>query len=299
MLTAVGLNTLYDAMNLMKIADIAGAMTGEALHAIRKAYDPKTHLLRGHNGQIEVAANMRDLLEGSGNALWTNPNKVQDPYSQRCLPQIHGASRDAINYVCSVVEKEINAVTDNPIVFPDDDEVISGGNFHGQPMALAFDFLGIALAELANVSERRQDRMVNPAMSEGLPGFLVKNGGLNNGYMIAQYASASMVSENKIYAHPSCVDSIPTSANQEDHVSMGSNSATKLVRIVDNVETVLAIELFNAAQALEFRRPAKSSPLLERIFADYRRVVPFVQTDTYMSPLIAKSVEFIKNESYL
>ena len=198
---------LYDAMNLMKIADIAGAMTGEAMHVLKKAYDPKTHLLRGHQGQIEVAANMRDLLEGSDNARSRSTQKVQDPYSQRCLPQIHGASRDAIKYVESVVAKEINAVTDNPIIFPDEDDVISGGNFHGQPMALAFDFLGIALAELANVSERRQDRMVNPAMSEGLPGFLVKNGGLNNGYMIAQYASASMVSENKIYAHPSCVDS--------------------------------------------------------------------------------------------
>lgn len=167
MLTAVGLNTLYDAMNLMKIADIAGALTGEALHAIAKAYDPKTHLLRGHQGQMDAAENMRTLLEGSKNALPLHDTKVQDPYSQRCLPQIHGASRDAIAYVYGAVSREINAVTDNPIVFPDEDEVISGGNFHGQPMALAFDFLKIAISELANVAERRTERLVNPAMSEG------------------------------------------------------------------------------------------------------------------------------------
>ena len=305
MLTAVGLNTLYDAMNLMKIADIAGAMTGEAMHVLKKAYDPKTHLLRGHQGQIEVAANMRDLLEGSDNARSRSTQKVQDPYSQRCLPQIHGASRDAINYVCSVVEKEINAVTDNPIVFPDDDEVISGGNFHGQPMALAFDFLGIALAELANVSERRQDRMVNPAMSEGLPGFLVKNGGLNNGYMIAQYASASMVSENKIYAHPSCVDSIPTSANQEDHVSMGATSARTAAMILDNAQKVIGIELSTAAQAIWLRNEldheciANLGKGTKAAYDFIRETIPPVEEDIIMHDQLVKFDEMVKDNSIL
>ena len=254
MLTAVGLNTLFDAINLVKTADIAGALTGEALHAIVKAYDPKTHELRGHQGQMDAAENMRNLLSGSQNALPLHPTKVQDPYSQRCLPQIHGASRDAIEYVRQAVTREINAVTDNPIVFPDHDEVISGGNFHGQPMALAFDFLKIAVSELANVSERRTERLVNGALSEGLPTFLVKDGGLNNGFMIAQYAAASMVSENKVYDHPACVDSIPTSANQEDHVSMGATSARTAAMVLDNAQKVIGIELAAAAQAIWLRQ---------------------------------------------
>lgn len=307
MLTAVGLNTLYDAMNLMKIADIAGALTGEALHAITKAYDPKTHLLRGHQGQIDVAANMRDLLEGSKNALplQLEIGKVQDPYSQRCLPQIHGASRDAINYVYGVVSREINAVTDNPIVLPDEDEVISGGNFHGQPMALAFDFLKIAISELANVSERRQERLVNPALSEGLPGFLVKNGGLNNGYMIAQYASASMVSENKVYDHPACVDSIPTSANQEDHVSMGSTSARTAAMVLDNSQKVLGIELSTAAQAVWLRQELGEngienlSPAMKAAYEHIRTVVDPVEEDCIMLDHLAACDEMVKNNSIL
>ena len=280
MLTAVGLNTLYDAMHLMKIADIAAALTGEALHAIAKAYDPKTHLLRGHQGQMDVAENMRNLLAGSGNALPLHPTKVQDPYSQRCMPQIHGASRDAIMYVYEAVSREINAVTDNPIVFPDDDEVISGGNFHGQPMALAFDFLKIAISELANVAERRTERLVNPALSEGLPAFLVKDGGLNNGFMIAQYASASMVSENKVWAHPASVDSIPSSANQEDHVSMGTTAARKLKVIVGNLYSVLSFELMSAVQGIELRGEQEAlSPVHEALFQLVRRDVPFMAED--------------------
>lgn len=307
MLTAVGLNTLYDAMNLMKIADIAGALTGEALHAITKAYDPKTHILRGHPGQIDVAANMMDLLEGSKNALplQLEIGKVQDPYSQRCLPQIHGASRDAINYAYDVVSREINAVTDNPIVFADDDEVISGGNFHGQPMALAFDFLKIAISELANVSERRQERLVNPALSEGLPGFLVKNGGLNNGYMIAQYASASMVSENKVYDHPACVDSIPTSANQEDHVSMGSTSARTAAMVLDNAQKVIGIELSTAAQAVWLRQELGEhgienlSPAMRAAYDHIRTVVAPVEEDCIMLDHLAACDEMVKNNSIL
>lgn len=305
MLTAVGLNTLYDAMNLVKIADIAGAMTGEALHAIKKAYDPKTHLLRGHKGQMDCADNMLTLLEGSGNADWLQPGKVQEPYSQRCLPQIHGASRDAIEYVYGVVSREINAVTDNPIVFPDEDEVISGGNFHGQPMALAFDFLKIAISELANVSERRQERMVNPALSEGLPAFLVKNGGLNSGFMIAQYASASMVSENKVYDHPACVDSIPTSANQEDHVSMGSTSARTAALVLDNAQKVIGIELATAAQAIWLRQELgdncidKLAPATRAAYDHIRKVVDPVENDIIMHDHLVKFDEMIKDNSVL
>ena len=305
MLTAVGLNTLYDAMNLMKIADIAGAMTGEALHAIAKAYDPKTHALRGHKGQMDVAENMRNLLAGSKNALPLHPTKVQDPYSQRCLPQIHGASRDAINYVYEAVSREINAVTDNPIVFPDDDEVISGGNFHGQPMALAFDFLKIAISELANVSERRQERLVNPALSEGLPAVLVKNGGLNSGYMIAQYASASMVSENKVYDHPACVDSIPTSANQEDHVSMGSTSARTAAMVLDNAQKVIGIELSTAAQAIWLRQEMGEhgidnlAPATRAAYDFIRQTVPPVEEDIIMHDQLQKFDEMVKDNSIL
>lgn len=253
MMTAVGLNVLWDAITLLKTADIACAMTGEALKAIRKAYDPKVHQIRGQVGQMTEAENLRNLLDGSENALWLHDDKVQDPYSQRCAPQIHGASRDAVEYVRTIVEREINAVTDNPLVFADEDEVISGGNFHGQPMALAFDFLKIAISELANVSERRLERMVNPACSEGLPAFLTKHGGVNSGYMIAQYAAASMVSENKVYDHPACVDSIPTSANQEDHVSMGTTSARTAALVLDDAQKVIGIELSAATQAIWLR----------------------------------------------
>ncbi len=305
MLTAVGLNTLYDAMNLMKIADIAGAMTGEALHAIRKAYDPKTHLLRNHPGQIAVAENMRNLLEGSKNALPLHATKVQDPYSQRCLPQIHGASRDAIMYVYEAVSREINAVTDNPIVFPDDDEVISGGNFHGQPMALAFDFLKIAISELANVSERRTERLVNPALSEGLPAFLTKEGGLNNGYMIAQYAAASMVSENKVYDHPACVDSIPTSANQEDHVSMGATSARTAAMVLDNAQKVIGIELSAAAQGIWLRQEMGEhgidnlAPATKAVYDFIRTKEAPIEEDVIMEYVLADFDEMVKSNAIL
>lgn len=305
MLTAVGLNTLYDAMNLVKIADIAASLTGEALHAIRKAYDPKTHALRGHQGQIDVAENMRNLLEGSENAPWTNEKKVQDPYSQRCMPQIHGASRDAINYVYDAVAREINAVTDNPIVFPDEDEVISGGNFHGQPMALAFDFLKIAISELANVSERRTERLVNPALSEGLPGFLVKNGGLNNGFMIAQYAAASMVSENKVYDHPACVDSIPTSANQEDHVSMGATSARTAAMVLDNAQKVIGIEIAAACQAIWLRQEYGEHGIDNlgkgsKVAYEYvRKVADPIEEDIIMLDYLAKFDKMVKDNELL
>lgn len=301
MMTAVGVNVLYDAMQLLKTADIAAALTGEALKAIRKAYDPKVHKIRGQIGQITEAENMRTLLEGSENAKWIHEDKVQDPYSQRCMPQIHGASRDAIQYVYDKVSIEINAVTDNPLVFSISDEVISGGNFHGQPMALAFDFLKIAISELANVSERRTERMVNSQLSEGLPAFLVKNGGLNSGYMIAQYAAASMVSENKVYDHPACVDSIPTSANQEDHVSMGTTSARTAALVLDNAQKVIGIELSAAAQSIWLRQEQGEkgidnlAPATRAAYDHIRSKADPIENDIIMLDELAKFDEMVKS----
>ncbi|MBQ8563830.1 MAG: histidine ammonia-lyase [Firmicutes bacterium] len=305
MMTAVGVNVLYDAMKLMKIADIAGAMTGEALHAIKKAYDHKVHDLRGHQGQKDCAENMLALLEGSQNAFDTQATKVQDPYTLRCIPQIHGASRDAIRYVYEAVSREINAVTDNPIVFPDDDEVISGGNFHGQPMALAFDFLKIAISELADVSERRTERLVNPALSEGLPAFLTKYGGVCSGFMIAQYAAASMVSENKVYDHPACVDSIPSSGNQEDHVSMGTTSARTAAMVLDNAQKVIGIELACAAQGIWLRQEIGESsinnlaPATRAAYDHIREKSAPVDDDVILHDELVKFDEMIKDGSLL
>lgn len=283
-MTSTGLHTLYGAMQLAKTADIAAAMTTEAQLGITKAFDAKVHELRGHGGQMDCAANIRKLIDGSGLCAAVQQGKVQDAYSVRCVPQIHGASRDAIEYVRAAVSREINAVTDNPIIFPDDDDAISGGNFHGQPMALAFDFLGIALSEYANVSERRLERMVNPQLSNGLPAFLTQNGGLNSGFMIAQYSAASMVSENKVYAHPASVDSIPSSANQEDHVSMGTTAARKAGMILDNAEKVIAIELFAAFQALHMRGEDKLAPATKAVWDEMRRVVEPIEDDVVMYP---------------
>ena len=222
---------------------------------------------------------------------------MQDPYSFRCIPQVHGAAKDNLTYVQWVIENEINGVTDNPNVFPDEDMVISAGNFHGEPIAIPMDTMAIALSELASISERRVYLLIHGY--RGLPRYLAPNPGLNSGFMIPQYTAASIVSQNKGLCWPASCDSVPSSNGQEDHVSMGANSATKLVRIVDNVETVLAIELFNAAQALDFRRPAHSSPLIEQIHADFRKVVPFIEVDTYMHPLIIRSAAFIREKQYI
>ena len=305
MMTAVGVNVLWDAMHLMKTADIATAMTAEALHGITKAYDHKVHDLRGHQGQKDAAENLRTLLAGSKNAFEVQPSKVQDPYSLRCIPQIHGASRDAIQYVYEAVSRELNAVTDNPIVFPDEDEVISGGNFHGQPMALAFDFLKMAISEFADVSERRAERLINPQLSEGLPAFLTKYGGVCSGFMIAQYAAASMVSENKIYAHPACVDSIPSSGNQEDHVSMGTTSARTAAMVLDNAQKVIGIELAAAAQGIWLRQEIGESDISNlapatRAAYDYIRTVSEpVDEDILMHDELKKFDEMVKDFSIL
>lgn len=305
MMTAVGVNVLWDAMHLMKTADIATAMTAEALHGITKAYDHKVHDLRGHQGQKDAAENLRTLLAGSKNAFEVQPSKVQDPYSLRCIPQIHGASRDAIQYVYEAVSRELNAVTDNPIVFPDEDEVISGGNFHGQPMALAFDFLKMAISEFADVSERRAERLINPQLSEGLPAFLTKYGGVCSGFMIAQYAAASMVSENKIYAHPACVDSIPSSGNQEDHVSMGTTSARTAAMVLDNAQKVIGIELAAAAQGIWLRQEIGESdisnlaPATRAAYDCIRTVSAPVDEDILMHDELKKFDEMVKDFSIL
>ncbi len=287
--------SILKAIRLSKWADLIGAMSLDAYDGRIEPFLPLTHLLRPHVGQIDTGKRFMEILEGS--ELIRRPKEhVQDPYSFRCIPQVHGAVKDNIRYVESVIENEINSATDNPNVFPDEDMIISAGNFHGEPIAIPMDTLAIALSELANISERRIFRLISG--QRNLPKFLVAKPGLNSGFMIPQYTAASIVSQNKGFCWPASCDSIPSSQGQEDHVSMGSNSATKLVRVADNVETVLAIELFNAAQALEFRRPAHSSPLLERIFSDFRQMVPFIENDQYMHPLIEASVRFIKREQY-
>lgn len=294
-MTSMAALLCHDARLLAKTADIALAMAGEALNAITKAFDPKVHLVRGHKGQIESAENMARLLEDSKLSARVQPGKVQDAYSLRCAPQVHGASRDAIDYVYAAVEREINAVTDNPIVFSDEDDVISAGNFHGQPMALAMDFLAIAMAELSNISERRTERLVNPQLSSGLPAFLTEDGGVNSGFMIVQYSAASMVSENKVYCHPASVDSIPSSANQEDHVSMGTTAARKARMVLDNVQKVLGIELFCASQGIYFRGEDKLATATDALYKHIRKSVAPVKEDRVMYTELAKFDRMVKN----
>ena len=294
-LTSVGAHVLYDAINLSKHLDIAASMTMEGLHGIIDAYDARIGEVRGQEGQIQAAENMRKLLAGSQNVTKQGVERVQDSYVLRCIPQIHGASKDTLDYVKHKVEIEINAVTDNPLIFVDTDEVISGGNFHGQPMALPFDFLGIALAEMANVSERRIEKMVNPAINHGLPAFLVEKGGLNSGFMIVQYSAAALVSENKVLAHPASVDSIPTSANQEDHVSMGSVAAKKSKDILENVRNVIGMELITACQAIDLKGAKdKLSKATRAAYDEVRKYVPYVDVDRESYVDIHKAEEIIK-----
>jgi histidine ammonia-lyase len=291
-MTGIGAIAVHDANILLKSADIAAALTGEALGAIPAAWDHRIQALRNHRYQSDAAANLRQLVAGS--TLVTAPGQVrtQDPYTLRCIPQVHGASRGAIAHIHDIIDGEINAVTDNPLLFPEDGDVISGGNFHGQPVALAMDYLAIASAELANISERRIERLVNPQLS-GLPAFLTKNGGLNSGFMIPQYTAASLVSENKVLAHPSSVDSIPSSANQEDHVSMGTTGARKARQIIGNVTHVLAIELMCAAQALEFTNPRGLGDGTAAAYKAIRDLVPALAEDRILAPDIIVLAELI------
>lgn len=293
-MTAIGALTTYDAMNLLKLADIALSLTMESLNGITCAMDERVHLVRAHRGQINTAKNVLDILSESEMTTKQGDLRVQDAYSLRCSPQIHGASKDAIEYVRNKINIEINSVTDNPIIFPEQEDVISGGNFHGQPMALSFDFLGIALSEIANISERRLERLVNPALSNGLPAFLTKNGGVNSGFMIVQYSAASLVSENKVLAHPASVDSIPSSANQEDHVSMGTIAARKAKEIMENTRNVLAMEILGAVQAIDLRGKKKLGIGTEAAYNIVRSHINFIEEDIVMYKEINKCDEIIK-----
>ena len=293
-MTAVGLIATYEAVQLLKLSDISAAMTVEALRGIVDAFDARLHAVRPHQGQMDTADNLLRVLEGSELTTHQGELRVQDAYSLRCIPQIHGASKDAINFVVNKINIEINAVTDNPILFPEDGVVFSGGNFHGQPMALPFDFLGIALAEIANSSERRIERLVNPQLS-GLPAFLTPFGGLHSGFMIAQYAAAALVSENKVLAHPASVDSIPSSANQEDHVSMGTIAARKAKEILFNVQNVIAIELLCAAQAIDFSDVKKLGKGTKVAYDVVRSHVSKVEEDRVMNVDFNKIYDIIKS----
>ncbi len=293
-MTAIGLLTVYDSINLLKTADIAYGLTMEALNGITCAMDERIHNVRPHKGQINTARNILDLLEGSEMTTKQGEQRVQDAYSLRCSPQIHGASKDALEYVLNKINIEINSVTDNPIIFPEEKDVLSGGNFHGQPMALSFDFLGIALSEIANISERRLEKLVNPALSHGLPPFLVNKGGLNSGFMIVQYSAASLVSENKVLAHPASVDSIPSSANQEDHVSMGTIAARKAKEIMENCRKVVAMELLGAAQGIDLRGKRKLGIGTSVAYEIVRNHTSFIDKDRVMYLDINKVEEIIK-----
>lgn len=276
--------------HLGEMADKIASLSLDAFDGRIEPFGPQVNEVRHHRGQIETAAAVREYLKGS--EIIASPKKhVQDPYSFRCVPQVHGAFKDTLAHVAAVIEDEINSPTDNPTIFPDDDIIVSAGNFHGEPIALPMDFLAVALTELSNISERRIYKLISG--QRGLPSFLVANPGVNSGFMIPQYTAASIVSQSKGLCWPASCDSIPSSQGQEDHVSMGSNSATKLYRVVGNTTRVLAIEMLNASQAIEFRRPLRTSPVLEEFHAAFRKEVPFVDNDVVMYPLIAKSVEFI------
>jgi len=280
------------AEKLSAVADLTSAISLEAYDGKLDPFLESVNAIRPHKGQIITAKAFRKLLKGS-QIISRDKAHVQDPYSFRCIPQVHGASKDAIAYAKSVILTEVNSVTDNPTIFPDEDMIISGGNFHGQPLALIFDYLAIALAELGSISERRVYRLI--AGQRDLPEFLVANPGLNSGFMIPQYTAASIVSQNKQLCTPSSVDSIPSSNEQEDHVSMGANGATRLLRVAVNLEKIIAIELFTAIQALEFRRPLRSSDFIENIVKSFRGNIPFIEDDKVMYGEIAKSIDFIKN----
>ena len=293
-MTSVGAHTLYDAINLSKLADISASLTNEALNGIVDAYDNRIHQARGQFGQIDTAKNLLRILEGSKMTTRGGEVRVQDAYSLRCTPQVHGASKDSFEFIKEKVRIEMNAATDNPLIFVKEEEVISGGNFHGQPMALPFDYLKLGIAELANISERRLERLVNPALSEGLPSFLVEDGGLNSGYMIVQYAAASLVSENKTLAHPASVDSIPSSANQEDHVSMGTIASRHARDILENSRKVLAMEILCACQAIDLRGNKGLGDGTNEAYKLVRDHISMLEKDRIMHLDINKVEEIIK-----
>jgi histidine ammonia-lyase len=291
-MSAYGLHNLVQAEKLMQWANIIAAISYDAFNCTEEPLNAHIHAVRPHEGQMSVAKTLRNLLEGS-EILSQKKNNVQDPYSFRCIPQVHGATHDTIAYIKNIFITEINSVTDNPNIFPDEDLIVSGGNFHGQPLALAADFLAIAMSEIASISERRTFQLLSG--QRDLPNFLIKNSGLHSGLMIPQYVSAGIVSENKQLCTPSSIDTIPSSNNQEDHVSMGANGAVKCKRVIDNVEKVMAIELLTAVQAIEFRRPLKTSTELEKIIVAFRKEVSFNDADRILHDDMNKAINFIRD----
>lgn len=293
-MSAYGVWCLLKSERLNVLADLVGAISLDAFDGRIDPFKDNIHIIRPHQGQLQTARFFRSVLEES--EILAQPKKqVQDPYSFRCIPQVHGATKDTVAYVNSVFETEINSVTDNPTVFPEDDEIISGGNFHGQPLALALDFLAIAISELGNISERRVYQLISGIRN--LPSFLVAKPGLNSGFMIPQYTAASIASQNKQLCTPASADSIVSSNGQEDHVSMGANAATKCFRVIENVERLLSIELLNATQALEFRRPLKSSKKIENIVSEFRKTIPFIEEDKVMYHELEATLQFVKQLS--
>ena len=290
-MSAYGVWCLLHSQRILKLANMIGALSLDAFDGRIEPFDELVHNIRPQKGQVKVAREVKKLLEGS--AIISQPKKhVQDPYSFRCIPQVHGASDDAIQYVSEIILIEVNGVTDNPNIFPEEDKIISAGNFHGQPLALSLDFLAIALAELGSISERRTYQLISG--SRNLPNYLVANPGINSGLMIPQYTAASIVSQNKQLCTPASVDSIVSSNGQEDHVSMGANAATKAYKIVNNIYSILAIELITAAQAIDFRKPLKTSPVLERFVNTFRQSVPFIETDRLLHDDMVKAEKFLK-----
>ncbi|MFH5836394.1 histidine ammonia-lyase [Proteiniclasticum sp. C24MP] len=294
-LTSIGALAFYDASRALKTANLSAALSMEALRSITTAFDARLHEVRGHKGQMDIAREILELLEGSSLVTKQNDIRVQDAYSIRCIPQVHGAIKDTLDYALDKITIEMNAVTDNPIVL-NEDEIYSGGNFHGEPMALLFDYLAIAVSELGNISERRLERLVNYQLND-LPAFLAPSGGLNSGFMISQYSAAALVSENKVLSHPASVDSIPSSANQEDHVSMGNTAARKLRDIVENTRRVLSIEAFAACQAIDFREDVKLGKETSKIYNKIREGVPFIEEDVIMYEQMNKVYDIL--DSYI
>lgn len=297
-MTSVAALAIMQSRSLIDLSQYNLAMTMQALNGIIDVFDHKIHELRNQDGQIEVSRKMLDILADSRLMTKQSELRVQDAYSLRCSPQVIGASLDAINYCENILVKEMNAVTDNPLVFAADNQVISAGNFHGQPLALAMDFLAIAISELANISERRLERLVNATLSNGLPPFLVKKPGINSGFMIVQYSAASLVSENKVLCHPASVDSIPSSANQEDHVSMGTIAARKALEVIENTTDVLAMELFTAVQAIDFKGHQLLSSKTRKVYDAFRTHIPFIDDDVIMYEKIHKAFEIVKSDQF-
>jgi histidine ammonia-lyase len=298
-MTAIGALAVYDASRLSRLTDIAAAMSLEVLMGSKTEFNPKIHLVRPHPGQADAADNMERII-GNSEIITSHKDcsRIQDAYTLRCSPQVHGASKDAINYSRNVIETEMNSSTNNPLIFSESQDFLLGGNFHGQPVALALDFLSMAVSELANISERRIERLVNPMLS-GLPAFLVSDGGLNSGFMIAQYTAAALVSENKVLCHPASVDSIPTSANKEDHVSMGTISARQCREVIKNTENVIAIELLCAAQALDLFTNLKPGDGTLEAYRVIRETIPSLEKDRILSKDIAAMLELTRNGKIL